>query len=288
MEDWLKIGLIQTTLDNNLAWDPTENTPITMHEYEGNRVWDEIKNAFSTLKAEAEGNLPHIVILPELTLPLHRERDLGNIAKKIGAVVIAGLDFVVDKKGVKNQAVVLIPNTWPKRTKGYRVEKIYFGKRFFSNVELKYFKGKDIVEVPAPIIYILDAGNYGRIGVAICADFFDIERFAIYKGKIHHMIILAYNQDVSSFFFLAEAVSRLVYCNVVVCNTGHYGGSIAFSPYKDQFKRNIFKLEGQELFNVQVVSLPVKSLDNARLDEKQKEFKSPPPGYSELIPVNGT
>lgn len=283
MEDWLTIGLIQTTLDHNLAWDPTSGTPVTMHKHEADRVWNEIKSGFSSIKVETKENIPHIVILPELTIPKYREFELGNISKKIGSIIIAGLDFTEKDGQVKNQAVVMIPNKWPKRTKSYGVEKIYFGKRFFSNDEKGYFLEKKVKESQSPFIHILDAGEYGRIGVAICADFFDIERFAIYKGKIHHMIIIAYNKDVSSFFFLAESISRLVYCNVVVCNTGHYGGSVVFSPYNDSFKRNIFKLEGKELFNVQIVSLPVKSLDDAGKRDKDSVFKSRPPGYEEAI-----
>jgi predicted amidohydrolase len=283
MEDWLRIGIIQTTLDHNLAWDPTRGTQATMHRHEANRVWDEIKGAFSTMKAEADDNAPHIVVLPELSIPRHREFNLSGIAKKTGSVVIAGLDFIEETDGIKNRAVVLVPNKWPTRAKSYGVEKIYFGKRFFSNEEQDYFNSKAKEGKSTPHIHLLDAGKFGRVGVAICADFFDIERFAIYKGKIHHMVIIAYNKDVSSFFFLAEAISRLVYCNVIVCNTGYYGGSVVFSPYEKSFRRNIFKLEGQNIYNAQIVSLPVKSLDDARNGKKPSVFKSPPPGYKEVM-----
>lgn len=284
MENFLKIGLIQTTLDNNLAWDPTYGTPITMHQHEADRVWDEIKSGFSTIKAESEDNIPLITILPELTIPRYRETELANISKKIGSVIIAGLDFILDHDRIaKNKAVIMIPNKYPKQSKSYGVEKVYFGKRFFSNAEKSYFQAKDLRGQSYPYILILDADNYGKIGIAICADFFDIERFSIYKGKIHHLIIIAYNKDISSFFFLAEAISRLVYCNVVICNTGHHGGSVAFSPYKDSFKRNIFKIEGKDLFNVQIVSLPVENLDQARKTNSHKEFKSRPPGYEEVL-----
>ena len=284
MKEQLKIGLIQTTVDLNLAWDSAKGTPITMHKYEADRVWEEIKSGFSTIKTEAEENIPQIVILPELTIPGHRKFALGKIANKMGLVIIAGLDFVESgDDNVKNQAVIIVPNKWPQKTKGYRSEIIYFGKRFFSNEENDYFKGKERNGLPTPFIHILDAGDFGRLGVAICSDFFDIERFTIYKGKIHHLLIISYNKDVSSFFFLAEAISRLVYCNVVVCNTGHYGGSVVFSPYKEPYKRNIFKLEGKGLFNVQIVSLPVRSLDEAMKTDKATEFKSRPPGYDEAL-----
>jgi len=290
MEEILRIGLIQTTLNNDLAWDSDREADICMHNYEANRVWDEIKNGFSALKTESNESLPHIVILPELTLPLYREKELENIAKKIGCVVFTGLDFIDTPNGVMNQGICIVPNKWPKIERGYSVSKFYFGKRFFSSEEKIYFKTKEKKELPTPFVHIIDAAGFGEIGVAICSDFFDIERFAIYKGKIHHLIIIAYNKDVNSFFFLAEAISRLVFCNVVVCNTGHFGGSVVFSPYKNSFKRNIFKLEGKNIFNVQIVPVPVKSLDDARyIDEndigevRKSAFKSRPPGYDEAI-----
>lgn len=286
----LRIGLIQTTLDNDLAWDSDTEADICMHKYEANRVWNEIKSGFAALKTEPAESLPHIVVLPELTLPLYREKELENIAKKIGCVVFAGLDFIDSSVGVMNQGIAIVPNKWPKIEWGYSVSKFFYGKRFFSTEEKIYFKNKEKKELPTPYVHIIDAADFGKIGVAICADFFDIERFTIYKGKIHHLIIIAYNKDVNSFFFLAEAISRLVFCNVVVCNSGHFGGSVVFSPYKDSFKRNIFKLEGKNIFNVQIVSIPVKSLDKARniddddIDELRKSpFKSRPPGYGEVI-----
>jgi len=34
-------------------------------------------------------------------------------------------------------------------------------------------------------------------------------------GVVPHMIVIASNRDTNSFYFLAEAISRLVYCNVI-------------------------------------------------------------------------
>ena len=104
----------------------------------------------------------------------------------------------------------------------------------------------------------------------------------MYKGRVQHIFILAYNQDVKSFYFLAEAISRLVYCNVVICNTGHFGGSIAFSLFDKEYKRYIYKHEGASLFTSQIVSLPVAALVAEQLRDHldhNDNFKSQPPGY---------
>lgn len=276
-ETELRVSLIQTTLDNQVAWNGTPDSNITMDLSEEQRIWREIKKGFNMIKSEPEDKRPHIIIMPELTVPLSKERELQRIAIRLGAIIIAGLDFVEteDRAGVKNKAIVIIPNKWPQLNYNNRATTIHFGKTFFASVEKEYFRVKSKTGIPDPNIYILDAYAYGRIGVAICADFFDIERFAIYKGRIQHLIVIAYNKDIKSFYFLAEAISRLVFCNVIICNTGHYGGSLALSPYKKDFKRCIYKHEGSELFSTQVISLPVKDLIQCQ-DNRNQLFKSPP------------
>ena len=85
-----------------------------------------------------------------------------------------------------------------------------------------------------------------------------------------------------SFYFLADAISRIVFCNVVICNTGFYGGSIAFAPYKDEYKRYVYKHEGGNLYTNQIVLLPVASLFEAQHNENDDRFKGRPPGYKAL------
>jgi len=282
-EEYLRIGLIQTNLDQYLAWNSSEKEPITMSNMEELRVWNEIKKGFIYIKSEPENNRPHIIILPELTIPQSHEIELQRIASKIGAVIIAGLDFKENNKQVENKAIVIIPKSWPQIPSYGSASKFYFGKTFFSYEEKEYFKGKRKIGKPAPAMYILDADIYGRIGIAICADFFDIERFLIYKGSIQHMLVIAYNKDIKSYYFLAEAISRLVYCNVVICNTGYYGGSLVFSPYSEDYKRYIYKHEGGKLFTTQILKLPVKSLYDVQKSPSDTDpkgiFKAKPPGF---------
>jgi hypothetical protein len=112
----------------------------------------------------------------------------------------------------------------------------------------------------------------------------DLERALLYRGKVHHLFVLAYNRDLEMFRSLADSLSRTVYCNVVVCNTGFYGGSVAVSPFDKPWKRTIYEHNGGGLFSTQVVRLPVLGIDKAlRLNDRggsanNPEFKHPPPG----------
>jgi len=281
LNDFLRVGIIQTTLDNKLAWNDDPNKKITMNHYDAERLWEEVKDGFITIFNLPVNQRPQLIVLPELSIPSYREKDLDDLCKKAAAVVIGGIDFKEKERNVENKAVVKVPSNWPEQRFSRFVSTFYFGKNFFSELEKEYFKKKEVTGKSYPYIPILDAGEFGNIGVAICADFFDIERFLLYKGRIHHMIVIAYNKDVKSFYFLAEAISRLVYCNVIICNTGYYGGSISFSPYKKEYKRYIYKHEGSKLFTTQIINLPVNELDRAQSNDSEKNdsFKTPPPGY---------
>ncbi|MBP3245689.1 MAG: hypothetical protein J6M59_11395 [Bacteroidaceae bacterium] len=282
MEKELKVAIVQTTLDNKVAWRTKKQQPIKMDYAEAARVWNEIIHTLDNYVNIEEFRKPDIILFPELSVAERFESEIKNLAYQTGCIIITGLDFKTQGNKVENKALVAIPYGWPHGYGRSRAKTFYFGKRFPSSVEKKFIEecGKEFI--PCNQFYILDAREYGRIGLAICADFYDIERFALYKGRIQHLFILAYNKDVKSFNYLCEAISRLVYCNVVICNTGHYGGSICFSLKDKEWKRYIYRHEGANLFTSQVVRLPVRDFVDAQKTDNmahEKGFKNRPPGY---------
>lgn len=274
MQEFINIGFIQTIVEGSVAW-PFPG-PYKMSKISEDKVWAEIKKGFIDLLSGYEK--PHLIIIPELSVPHGYEDDLRRLSSSSGAVVIAGLDFLHTGTKVSNRATVIIPNNWPAPGPSRSTSFFYFGKTFYSKEEEDLFTPANLVSNPD--IYILDAGDFGIMGIAICSDFFDIERFVVYKGRIQHLIIISHNKDTDSYYFLAEAISRLVYCNVAICNTGEYGDSIAFSPYQKSFKRIIYRHKGAQLYSSQVVSLPVRLLDDEqKMGVSNVEFKGRPPGY---------
>jgi len=280
-EKFLNIGFIQTVLDQELAWfSPSKNRwNVPMSPVAEHKMWQEIKQGFVDLLTDHER--ANIIILPEVTLPLGYENHIKKLCIESNSVVIDGLDFDKTSKGIRNRALVIVPNRWPSQLKSTKTTTYYFGKTHFSQSEKDLFEDMGLKEYPDPTMYLFDADIYGKIGVAICSDFFDLERFIIYRGQIQTLIVIAHNKDTESYYFLTEAIARLVYCNVIICNTGHYGDSIAYSPYKEPFNRYIYRHRGQGLFATQVVKIPIESLieSQRRYLSKTSYFKSPPPGY---------
>lgn len=281
MEKLLKIGVIQAIVDSHLAWADSPQ----MDAYEANAIWRQIQAAFASFQEMSETNKPDIVVIPELAVATYFESRIKSYAQKIGAIVIAGLDFKqYENDKVANKAVFYVPRDWPHEKNVGKVKStsFYFGKHFASREEIRIISEKWKKSFsPCNEFYIVDLAGYGKLGVSICADFYDIERYAIYKGRIQHLLIIANNKDIKSFYFLAEAISRLVFCNVVICNSGHYGGSVCFTPAKHEFERYSYKHEGHDLFTTQIVSLPVDALWKAQSENEDalKGFKNPPPGY---------
>ncbi|WP_435522673.1 hypothetical protein [Chryseobacterium indoltheticum] len=145
-------------------------------------------------------------------------------------------------------------------------------RNMFNNIE-----GNICKEDPEQNMYIFQTKNFGNFGIMICSDIFDIERMLLYQTKIHHLFIISLNKDLNTYFAMAESLARMLYCNVVICNTGYYGGSVVISPYEDNNKRTVYKYQGQNMFNTHIVNIPVDSLDIAQKfdfanDDKKKKY----------------
>lgn len=285
----LKIGYIQVNFDNMTAWGPSNNITLSIKPEVEEYIWQEVLKGFH--KMNNHHTKPDIIVIPELTIPNPYIRSLEKLATEINCVVFSGLDWQKNyiNQHIRNNAIMIVPNHWNTKLKSFSCTTTLLGKKYPANLEKSSIEqynntNKTCFEfISDDNMYLIDAKEFGKIGFAICADFYDIERFMIYKGRVQHIIILALNQDTNSFFAISEAVARLVMCNVVICNTGFFGDSLAFSPYKTDFKRMIYRNQGANLFATQVVELPVKSLID---DQKQgsdiknikniKNFKMPP------------
>lgn len=314
MNDYLNIGLIQPVIDPDLCWNETQynisknyllkdNDPknklkpyrLNIDEFSAERVWGEIKEGLRLLiKGESR---PDIILIPELHLPNHKINELKVISKKNNVMIISGIDFSrnpINESKIRNRGIITIPNNWSQGEISNLISSLNFGKTYFTYMEKNMFQnieGKKCFEDQEQNMYIFKTKKFGNFGIMICSDFFDIERMMLYQTQIHHLFIISLNKDLNSYFSMADALTRLLYCNVVICNTGHFGGSYVVSPLHESNDRTIFKYLGQKMFNLQTVKIPVKSLDKAQKFDFAKEdkkahgikFKASPPGYFDKL-----
>ncbi len=245
----------------------------------------EIRRYFAAFHQETPP--PDIIVLPELAVPNGFEATLRTMASKMQSVVIAGFDYRpgTDPQEVHNDALMIVPKRWRGRLMGSRTTTRRIGKTYAAPEEDRKLKDIGFSFKKDPSVWLVDGGDVGTFGVMVCYDFLDLERITMYRGKVQHLFILALNKDATSFRHVAEAVSRMTFCNVVICNCGHFGGSQAVSPYRLPERRTIYQHAGPGLATGQVIELPVGPLDshqnnNGPILNGVKEFKSLPPGYS--------
>lgn len=80
-----------------------------MDVYEANVIWRQIQAAFASFQGMSDTKKPDIVVIPELAVATYFESRIKSYAQKIGAIVIAGLDFKrYDKDRVGNRAIFYV------------------------------------------------------------------------------------------------------------------------------------------------------------------------------------
>ncbi len=285
LNESVQVGLIQTNLDADCAW---QNGP-RMERTEEDRAWEEIRWAFRSFSAVTPK--PDVILLPELSVPRGRVGSLRRMAASVGAITIAGVDYRLDSKQKQafNEAIVIIPGGRSGTHGRRRQSPVIVGKTYAAPAEKNGLAGSGWNFQGHPTLWLFRADDIGNFGVSICYDLMDLDRALLYQGRVHHLFVLAYNMDVESFRYHAESLSRTMFCNVVICNTGFYGGSVAVSPFYQPWQRTIYRHDGNRMLATQVVKLPVKALDDAQSGKIEKSnptdpcskrlFKNLPPGW---------
>ena len=291
----LNVGVIQTSLQAEAAWhdDGSGNWRkcVRMSRFEELRAKREIRHYLASLLRRRPA--PDIVLLPELAVPLGFQRQLERAAEKLEAIVIAGLDYQIKPNApaptVSNEAVIVVPKYLNGKLFSRKTQTRVVGKTHPAPSEkrkLDSITGAAVSFLPHPVVWLFRSADFGDFGVAICYDFMDLDRIVMYRNKIQTLFILAYNRDTTSFDHLAEALSRMLFCNVVICNCGFFGGSVAVSPFRKAFRRLKYKHSGQQLPNAQVVRLPLRSLKQHQSGKPQNDLKSLPPGFGDTASLD--
>ncbi|WP_231461729.1 hypothetical protein [Pedobacter sp. Leaf132] len=295
MKNLVNVGIIQPVINPDNAWGLTSEYDLNINLLSAERVWDEILiGLIEMLKVDGR---PDIILIPELHIPVSKIAQIKKFSKKYNVIIIGGVDFQVNptnKKKIRNRGIICIPDAAGFLSSALRISAMQFGKTYFTYMERNMFS-KGIVGLgaceadPEQNMYIFESEQLGNFGVMICSDIFDLERIMLYQGRIHHLFIISLNKDLNTYFAMAESLTRMLYCNVVICNTGHYGGSMAVSPYRNVNQRVIYKYIGQQMFNTHVINIPLTKLEEAQnfdfINEKNSHipFKSSPPGYKKQI-----
>ena len=243
---------------------------------------------------EGLGNID-LLILPELAVHVDDLGILKQFAISHKALVLAGLVYHKAREGdhhpFVNSAVWLVPEKV--REGGRQIRIIEQGKHHLANSEqnlnVRSFRNSQwLVGFP----WSPDSEEERLwLTASVCYDATDIGLAADLRGKSDVYVIPALNKDTTTFDQMALALHYHMFQMVIVANSGKYGGSNAYVPYRKSYERQVFHFHGQpqaaiafvEISNIGEFLARVETGKDTQVssaNESKPQFKYPPAGLS--------
>lgn len=230
------------------------------------------------------------LVFPELFIPNeYVYKHIMNECENSKIIIIGGLEWIYKKningrKIIENQAFVAIPSTLNKNAQvlNERATIIKIPKMFPAPAEKEFLNKSGYEFVHGNRIYLFKSRKLGNWAVLICVDYLNLPIQRLLQTKIQTLFIVAYNQDIDYFHSLSDSLHRILYCNVIVCNMGNYGGSHVFVPFRKRHKRNVYKNIGNHVNAAVTIEIPLKLIATAQKvssEKVSKELVSRPPDY---------
>ena len=234
-----------------------------------------------------------LLILPELSVHVDDLGILKQFAISHKAIVLAGLVYHKaredDSQPFVNSAVWLVPERV--RQGGRHIRIIEQGKHHLANTEqdlnVRSFRNSQwLVGFP----WSPDSEEERLwLTASICYDATDIGLAADLRANSDVYVIPALNKDTTTFDQMALALHYHMFQMVIVANSGKYGGSNAYVPYRKSYERQIFHVHGQPQAAIAFVEISDvgeflarvetgKDLEVISLVESKSKFKHPPAG----------
>ena len=91
MEKELKVAIVQTTLDNRVAWKVDTSRPVRMDFNEASRIWSEVIHTLDDYVNIEESRKPDIILLPEFTVAERFESEIKKLSDQTGVSLLLAL-----------------------------------------------------------------------------------------------------------------------------------------------------------------------------------------------------
>jgi len=193
------------------------------------------------------------LILPELSVhPDDIRTHLIPFARNHKCIILAGLTYqnLLPNQLLVNSAIWVIPVWTP--TNGLQVLVRRQGKKNLAPEEQKLNFPTPVIQGFRPCQWLVGyewssaAGDRPlNLTGAVCYDATDLTLAANLRDLSDIFAISALNRDVGTFDQMALALHYHMFQMVVVANNGSFGGSNAYAPYKDSYRRQVLHLHGQ-------------------------------------------
>lgn len=210
----------------------------------------------------------NILLFPEMTIDLNNNQILNDIkefAKEYEMYVIPGSYH--DQNTKRNISVVIGPEgvIWEQE------------KHIPAIIHVNGSKIRENIDIgPLPRKTIVCNTEYGRIAIAICRDFLDMDLRVELKNFVPPVDIVlnpAFTPVTADFQAAHFDARRSIYAYCFFANVAEFGDSLIFTPEKERVERNIPKGEENLIFkDVDIFKLRSERKRWERERNKEKSF----------------
>jgi predicted amidohydrolase/tetratricopeptide (TPR) repeat protein len=194
-----------------------------------------IKSTVKSMVEKAKNIKINILLFPEMSIDLNYDElfeEIVNLGKLYGMYIVPGSFH--DQKTKRNISMVIGPE-------GVLWEQEKHIPATISNGEGKHFKeGIEISNFPRKTI--ICNTEYGRIAIAICRDFLDLDlrvELKNFEPPIDIILNPAFTPVTADFKAAHFDARRSIYAYSFFANIGEYGESLIYTPEKDRTERII-------------------------------------------------
>lgn len=216
--------------------------------------------------ANPRGSFLDLLVLPEVFVPRTYLRTLQGFSDRLGAIVIAGVDYpgTEDADNV-NECLILTP-----KQPMISYEKIcrsQYDAIGPNNTRMPMRRGSKLVR-------ILDRDGRG-FGILICCDYshFDLLWELNLRDRdepLDFLVVVAHNPFGSLYRSCCIADSHRFFQYILMCNVASYGGSGIFGPIRTKGARQVIAELGQGVEGIAVATLRLDELAQSRRTQDEQ------------------
>ncbi len=237
---------------------------LSLREDKVELVRSKVKNMIEN----AYENEVNILLFPEMTIDLNYFElleDISNFAKLYEMYIIPGSYH--DRETKRNICVVIGPDGILWEQEKHIPAIIHLGRKMF----------KEAIEVGTlPRKTIVCNTEYGRIAIAICRDFLDMDlrvELKNFEPPVDILLNPAFTPVTADFKAAHFDARRSIYAYCFFANVAEFGDSLIYTPEKERIERTISpKEEGLIYKDVDLFKLRSERKKWEKVQKKEKRF----------------
>lgn len=236
----------------------------------------QLEKFFKALNVASKENADFL-IFPELFMPSdYVNKYVSTSSQKHSIIIIGGMEWnhhqtINGKKYIRNQGFISLPIVNDNSSQNYytKAHVLFFSKLYPAPTEMEYLSKNGYYFENGNKVFLFSSKKFGNWAILICIDYLNLPIQVLLQGKIQTLFVIAYNKDVEYYYSLSDSLHRILLCNIVVCNTGVFGGSHAYTPLRKKHLRNVFQTRGNDVNTAVTIELPIKQLKEEQKCKKQ-------------------